>query len=114
MEENRKAYKEQHIIVNKLIHQAKETYYKDNLAAADTKGVFQIINKLLNKGGKVLPTCESYGELSDSFANFFENKIVKIRKTLDRLNEQSNSNTAGLDPNPPNDLRSRGFQCCPS
>ena len=67
-EENRKAYKEQHITVNRLIRKAKESYYNEQLAAADSKRVFQIINKLLNKGAKALPSCDSYKELSDSLS----------------------------------------------
>ncbi len=90
-EENRRAYKDQHNKVNKLIAEAKENYYNSKLAAADTKGVFQIVNNLLRKGEKVLPTCDSYEELSDSFANFSENKIVKIRTTLDKENMQTSS-----------------------
>ena len=41
-DETRKAYKEQHIKVNKLIFSAKETFYKTKLATADSKTMFKI------------------------------------------------------------------------
>ena len=44
---------------------------------------FQIVNKLLKNGTKTLPSCDSHKELSDSFAEFFKNKIFKIRQNLD-------------------------------
>ena len=52
-EENKRAYKDQHNKVNKLIAEAKQSYYNSKLAAADSKGMFQTVNSLLNKGAKV-------------------------------------------------------------
>ena len=48
--------------------------------------MFKIFNSLLNKGQKVLPVCDDYDKLSDSLADFFQDKIVKIRQSLDGLN----------------------------
>ena len=48
--------------------------------------MFKILNSLLNKGEKVLPVCDDYDKLSDSLADFFQDKIVKIRQSLDGLN----------------------------
>ena len=48
--------------------------------------MFKILNSLLNKGGKVLPVCDDYDKLSNSFADFFQDKIVKTRQSLDGLN----------------------------
>ena len=81
-----KAYKEQHIKGNKLIFSAKETFYKTKLATADSKTMFKILNSLFNKGGKVLPVCDDYIKFSNAFADFFQDKIVKIRQSLDGLN----------------------------
>ena len=47
------------------------------------KKVFQITNTLLNKNKKSFPACDSNEHLSNKFADFFENKIVKIRTDLD-------------------------------
>ena len=51
-DENKKVYKEKHVTVNRLIQKAKECYYNEQLAAADNKRVFEIVNKLLNNGTK--------------------------------------------------------------
>ena len=99
-DETRKAYKEQHIKVNKLIFSAKETFYKTKLATADSKTMFRILNSLLNKGGKVLPVCDDYEKLSNSFADFFEDKISKLRQSLDGLNLEVNTHTQGNFDNP--------------
>ena len=69
-DENKKAYKEQHAIVNRLIQKAKECYYMYNeqLAATNNKQVFQIKYKLLNIGTKVLPSCDSHKEFTQRSA----------------------------------------------
>ena len=64
------------------MQKAKECYYNEQLVAADNKRVFQIVNKLINDGTKVPPSCDSHKQLSDSFAGFFRNKIDKIRGNL--------------------------------
>ena len=53
--------------------------------------VFQITNTLLNKNTKSFPVCDSNEHLSNTFADFFENKIVKIRTDLDNDTDLANS-----------------------
>ncbi|XP_072041253.1 uncharacterized protein [Amphiura filiformis] len=80
--DNHDEYLEQHTKVNKLIQNAKEVHYKNTLATADSKSMYRTLNQLLNNGSKVLPISDSPQELSDKLANFFVEKIGKIRKSL--------------------------------
>lgn len=64
-----------------MIFSVKETYYNAKLAAADSKSMYRIIKTLLNNGGKVLPVCNNYENLSNSFADLkkkqnYEDKTV--------------------------------------
>lgn len=73
-------------IVNNLIQTSKEVYFNDELESADSKNMFSVLNRLLNKNVKSLPTCDSVSELSNSFAHFFINKVAKIRQELSDIN----------------------------
>ena len=44
--------------------------------------MYGILNKLLNGNVKSLPTCDSMSDLCNSFAQFFNNKVEKIRNDL--------------------------------
>ena len=66
-----------------LAHQKKCKYYGEKLEGAETKDVFKEINTLLDrKQESVLPEAKSDKELADSFMNFFNDKIKKIRSTF--------------------------------
>ena len=81
--EDRQAYANQKSLCNKAIEVAKVSYYKDKLQNASNKEVFRTVNTLLNKDTRVFPACNSNKELCDQFANFFHNKVAKIRRNLD-------------------------------
>ena len=56
--------------------------------AGDQKSLYKIINKLLHRSNEqLLPAYDSLAELTDRFANFFSDKIQKIR--LDLLSGRS-------------------------
>jgi hypothetical protein len=74
--------------VNKLCEKAKSNFFCNKIH--DTKGnqkkLFQITNELLHrKKVSVLPTHCNPTELCEKFADFFGNKIEKIRKQLKSL-----------------------------
>ena len=45
--------------------------------------MYGILSKLLSSNVKHLPDCNSTTDMCNSFANFFNDKVIKIRKTLD-------------------------------
>ena len=69
-----------------MINQAKTKYYNETLAAANTKGMFQIVTNLISHQGKVLPSGDSDLALADKFADFFEHKVAGIRAELESVN----------------------------
>ncbi|XP_072016909.1 uncharacterized protein [Amphiura filiformis] len=82
--EDKQAYIDQKNLVNQLIESAKVDYYKDKLENSDTKGVFQTVNSLLNaKNDRRLPTGDSLQTVCTNLADYFTNKVVKIREELD-------------------------------
>ncbi|XP_072030179.1 uncharacterized protein [Amphiura filiformis] len=91
--EDRKAYIDQKQKVNQLIETNKTKYYKDKLSDADTKGVFKTVNNLLNKDNRTLPSCDSTKSLCHQFANYFEEKVSKIRNDLDSIESETNECT---------------------
>jgi hypothetical protein len=79
---------EQNKLVNSMINNSKQAYYKTKLDNADTKATFKIVNSLLNDSKKVLPIHDSDNELADDFASFFTDKVSNIHSKL--KTEQSN------------------------
>jgi hypothetical protein len=78
---------------NELLIETRRVYYNDIFKEkeADQKKVFETANKLLHKKNElILPSHTSLEELSNRFADFFEEKIMKIRDNLDysRRNEK--------------------------
>ena len=65
------------------ILEAKQQYYANKLANANTKMVFQTVNSLLNNQEKPLPAHNDPKDLGNKFAQFFKNKISKIREELE-------------------------------
>jgi exonuclease III len=76
-------YKECHKKVKNLCIQAKSEYYCNKIeeAGEDQKKLYQIANTLMHKKQvKLLPTHASDKDLADKFADFFSEKIDKIRR----------------------------------
>ena len=69
--------------VNSLICVAKQEYYKNELAQADTTTVFKKFDTLFNRNTKSLPSHESSVDLGKKFATFFSDKVSNIYKCLE-------------------------------
>jgi len=77
--------KEHRKLVNQLCSKAKSTYYcsKFQQHDMDQKKLYQLANDLLHrKENAILPTHKSPTDLADHFAEFFTDKIKKIRTNL--------------------------------
>ena len=72
--EDKQAYLEQRVYVNKLIERVKVEFYHEKLANSDAKGVSQTVNTLLNRTGKPFPSFDSTQDLHNKLADFFETK----------------------------------------
>ncbi|XP_072047067.1 uncharacterized protein [Amphiura filiformis] len=80
---NRDSYMVQHEKVISLIEKAKENHYKDVLYNASVKDTFKTLGVLLNKNSRALPTFDTPDELCNKFAQFFTDKVAKIRGNID-------------------------------
>jgi len=83
---DREMYEAQRNLVNIKVEQAKLSYFSCTIKdAKNQKEVYKVTNKLLHKGKEiVLPSYTSTAELANRFAEYFTNKIVKIRTELEK------------------------------
>ncbi len=77
------SYWKQHLYVNKLIEQSKSNYYRDALKDANPKQTFRILGNVMHQNIKALPSFDSPDNLSNKFAEYFIDKVVKIRTSID-------------------------------
>nr|XP_002739487.1 PREDICTED: RNA-directed DNA polymerase from mobile element jockey-like [Saccoglossus kowalevskii] len=79
--------------VHKLIQNAKSKYYSDiiEVNAHNQKALFQLSSNLTTDKTSPLPTHSSLHQLTESFSEFFTNKITNIRHGLD-LDGQGDNN----------------------
>jgi exonuclease III len=77
-------YKEARQTVNKMIADAKLSYYNEKImnGCPDQKSLFSFLNKVCHKKQVVLPD-QPADKLVSSFNDFFVQKIERIRKDLD-------------------------------
>lgn len=95
-DDNRQQYLAQIHVVSNLIRKEKSSYYSEELSGADVKKVFHVLNSLLNRSPTVLPSDVSSSALPERFANFFEEKVIKIRSSLSSGNSATtNESTEG-------------------
>ena len=90
--------------VNSLMQKAKEDHYSHLVTeSSDQKKLFKVVNELTNnKSENPLPEHKSSCELADRFANFFDEKITKIRTTLDSMQPHDSPQAVlELHPTPP-------------
>ena len=83
---DRQIYAEQCNTVNSLISSSKKKYYSSIIAdhKSDQKVLFSSFDKMLNrKPEKLLPHSETSNELANKFADFFAEKIARIRNNMD-------------------------------
>ena len=66
-----------------MITKAKEKYYMEALSDTQPKDMFRVVGTLLSKQETVLPNISDSVELSNKFANFFSEKVRKLRTGLD-------------------------------
>ncbi len=90
LEIDKQIFLNQRALVVLMIDNAKSQYYKEKLSDANQKESFQILNGLLQPNSqKPLPTSTCPKELADQFAQFFVQKVEKIRSSLDSENSSS-------------------------
>ena len=71
-----------------MAYTKKRDYYKQKFdSASSNKTLFSVVDKLLDhKQEEILPAAKSDKELADSFANYFSEKISKIRSKFTKKN----------------------------
>jgi hypothetical protein len=79
---DRDTYMTQHQKLVKMIEQSKQKYFKEILHVSNTKDTFKTLGILLNKNSKILPTLYTPDKLCNKFAEFFTDKVSKIRKKM--------------------------------
>ena len=88
LESSWKAFKIEHSKYRRLLKDAKKMSIKEKVqdCKGDSKKLFQLVSKLTSATKqKSLPEYSNPTELVNDFANFFINKIKKIRDALDHL-----------------------------
>lgn len=84
---DRTTYTDQCSVINKLIYSSKQKYYMDLIKehSKDRKMLFRTIGKLLQSNTETLyPTRSDDLTLANDFADFFSEKIVKIKSDIAR------------------------------
>lgn len=95
------AYSAQCNLTQKMSDEAKRVYYRDAVSTKDQKELYKAANKLLSRQKvDTLPSHRSAEELANQFADFFEDKIIKIRENLE-ISRASNSSQADEKQEPP-------------
>ena len=82
---HRLIYRQQCSAMNKLLRQARTSYYHQKIADCghDQKGVYRVAKHLMGQQGEVaLPQSSNAGELTQRFSDFFIKKIADIRVNL--------------------------------
>lgn len=85
-------------IASKLLYETKETYYSSKIESIgnDSKQLFRITKDLMGKQQKSpLPSSSSEIDLSNSFADFFINKVETIRDDLRSANQVHDNDDNG-------------------
>lgn len=68
----------------RALNDAKRSFHNDRICESDSKQLFRIVDSLTNPDrDRVLPTAQSPTHLANDFADFFDDKIRKIRNNLD-------------------------------
>ena len=67
-----------------FIEKAKENYYKEALIDANAKETFRTLGKILNQNVRAVPSFDTPEALINKFADFFNDKVEKIRLDIDR------------------------------
>ncbi|XP_072043250.1 uncharacterized protein [Amphiura filiformis] len=81
-EKHKESYWEQHLCYNKMLQDSKKRHFNDALNNASPKDTFRVIGILLNQNEKSLPSLYTPDVLSNKFAEFFNEKVEKIRISI--------------------------------
>ena len=82
---NKRAYREQCVVVNILLHTARTEYYSRMLVdnANNTKMLFKVAKTLTGHDDTpILPSHDSLDRLTDQFSTYFSDKIQKIKANI--------------------------------
>ncbi len=97
LEIDRQIYVDQCNKMDAILDKTRSKFYQQKIAenASDQKELFKVVNNLTHKkDAPKLPSRNSIDELAEEFANFFTDKIVKIKSDLESLrqHQQQSSN----------------------
>ena len=70
----------------KLVKAERQKYYQDKIQNGDQKSLFKFINNMTSDSAIVLPSYSVPKDLANKFSNFFNDKIMTIRKNLNLNN----------------------------
>jgi hypothetical protein len=82
---NHQIYRDQCIVVNKLLTLTRTAYYFENIIACahEQKGIYKVVKHMLgDMGSTTLPQTGSPSELTEMFSSFFINMVQNIRRDL--------------------------------
>ncbi len=69
-----------------LLETAKTNYHKSKLSNLDSRQLFREVDKLCSSNtSKILPSHDSEEKLANDFANFFRDKIERVKDKLDNI-----------------------------
>ncbi|XP_072039182.1 uncharacterized protein [Amphiura filiformis] len=76
-------FKDQCDLYKDLLYKAKTDYHRTQISQTDSKDLFRVVDKLSNpKVDQALPSHDCPKSLGDSFANFFADKVTRLRGSL--------------------------------
>ena len=82
---------------NQKLEETKASFHRHRIAAADTKELFNIVDSISGSKKsltKILPNDIETDNLPDVFANFFTDKIIKIRNSLQNVSSYVESSAS--------------------
>ncbi|XP_072033035.1 uncharacterized protein [Amphiura filiformis] len=93
-ERRKQLYADQCSSYKQLLDDAKTSYHRKELADADQRDLFRVVDKLVKpKVDTVLPTHDSSNDLADQFADYFHTKISTLRHRLNCSHTTSSAPT---------------------
>ena len=80
---DRQNYINQKNKLNAIILRAKRDYYTNVILGSNCRNMFSTVSSLLGRSKHVLPLADEPLHLCNDFADFFEDKVRRIRQSLD-------------------------------
>ena len=86
LEVHKRIYREQCKKYSAMLEEAKSNYHKLQLKDCDQKQLFRKVDKMCSAGSdKTLPSHDNAAKLTNEFAEFFADKIGKVRDKIDNI-----------------------------